>query len=754
IFARQDGEIDLHDPDLEYYVYDQQDTATISGNYVISICMDSRKKLWFGTYGNGLNMLVPGSDINGRGRFISYTEKHGLSNNVIYTILEDDAGNLWMSTDNGLSCFNPEKKTFHNFYASDGLQSNQFYWSAGYKNKQGKLFYGSMDGLNAFMPNDIYGNKSIPQTIITDIKIFNRSVKVGREYNGRVVLEKSLVNAEKITLSYKSREFSIEFSALDYDQPEKIFYAYKMDGFDDEWTFVSSNRRFASYTNLPGKKYVFMLRAGNSEGFWNDVPTELKIHILPPFWKTWWFITGMFMLAGSLIWLIFRMRIYSINQQKHMLEKRVEERTTALSKAKELLEEKQEEIMLQNEELSRHRHNLEDLVRERTIELENARKKAEEADRLKSAFLANMSHEIRTPMNAIVGFSSLLLSDLTEDEEKRYIEIINNNCENLMVLINDILDISLIEANQIKIELVPFDVIPLLQELESIFKQKNQSDIGIMFHNPDSEPLILVADPFRFRQVMNNLLSNALKYTEKGDIKFGYQIQTGKVVFYVEDSGIGIDSKDFLKVFDQFQKLETSATKLYKGAGIGLSISRKLVEMMGGQIWLESEPGKGSTFYFSIPFEKKNVKSLVKMKGILDRSADEIPDVSLIIAEDESTNYLLLEKILKPLKYKISWARNGKEAVEILKNHDGSGISLVIMDIKMPEMNGIDAFHEIRKINAEIPVIAVTAYASENERIEIMQHGFTDYISKPLNASNFVNTIRNVLSMHARKGVR
>jgi signal transduction histidine kinase len=569
---------------------------------VISLCLDRQNNLWFGTYGNGLNKLLPASGEGKPEGFLHFSEADGLSNNVIYTILEDNRGRLWMSTDNGISCFDPQRVTFTNFFSSDGLQSDQFYWSAGYENKKGKMFFGSMNGLNSFMPDDIIGSKPLPRVIITDFKIYNQSVKVGKEYNDHIILTKSLLNTNRLVFSYKSSEFSIEFSALDYDQPEKIQYAYKMEGFDKDWTFVFSDRRFASYTNLPGKKYVFRVKAGNSLGIWNDIPTEIVIKILPPFWKSWWFIVGTVILISGLLFLIYKIRIYNIDQQKKNLKRSVEIRTAELSEANALLKEKQKEIVQQNAELEKHRNNLEEMVHERTIELENARNRAEEADRLKSAFLANMSHEIRTPMNAIVGFSSLLLSELSETEKENYIRIINSNCENLMVLINDILDVSMIEANQIRIEPLPIDIHPLLRELESMFRQKSKPGVDIILSMPMQKPLIMVTDPYRFRQVFINLLSNALKYTEKGEIIFGYQEPKDPVVFFVSDSGVGVDRKDFEKIFDYFMKLENSTTKLYKGAGIGLSISKKLVELMGGKIWLESEPGRGSVFYFSLPY--------------------------------------------------------------------------------------------------------------------------------------------------------
>ncbi len=748
IIAGRNGEINLHSNNLKYYVNNPLDTNSISGSYVISICLDRNNNLWFGTHGDGINKLIIDSANHMQERFKSYTQDDGLSNNVIYTILEDNNGNFWMSTDNGISFFDPNRKIFKNFYTSDGLQSDQFYWSAGFKNKQGKLYFGSMNGLNSFMLQDINGSKSIPKILITDLKVFNESVKVGRGYYGKVILNKSIVLTKEVILSYKLREFSIEFTALDYDQPEKIQYSYKMDGFDNQWTEVNSNRRFASYTNLPGKKYTFMVRARNNEGIWNDKTAQLKIHILPPFWKRWWFILIVTVIIAVILLLIFRIRVYNINQQRQKLKESVKQRTTELSEANALLEEKQEEILMQNEELNRHRNNLEELVSERTVELDGARKRAEEADRLKSAFLANMSHEIRTPMNAIVGFSNLLLTEHDDKEKNEYIRIINNNCENLMVLINDILDISLIEANQLKIDPAPFDANLILKELESIYNLKKKPGIKIKLDIPLKKQLILINDQFRFRQVLNNLLSNAIKYTDEGEVKFGYRLEENYVIFYVSDSGIGIEKNDFMRVFDYFQKLDNDKTKLYKGTGIGLSICKKLVELLGGEIWLESEAGEGSTFSFKLPasIESGNA-STIKKRQSADTPSD-MPAVKIIVAEDETTNYILLEKILKPLKVEIIWTKNGKELVEYVKDSVDLKNSLIIMDIKMPIMNGIDAFYEIRKINQSIPIIAVTAYATENERKEILQHGFTDYISKPVNVQGLIDAIRNAILLN------
>ncbi|MBN2611633.1 MAG: response regulator [Bacteroidales bacterium] len=743
--SQPNSQIDMNSNHIEYFVYDTLDTASISGSYVISLCLDHKNNLWIGTHGNGFNKLVIDS-VSNTAKFERYDESHGLSNNVVYCILEDNSGKLWMSTDFGISCFNPQTKNFNNFYSSDGLQSDQFYWSSGFKNKQGKLYFGSMNGLNSFMPEEIIGVRAVPVARITGLTIYNQPVVAGKEYSGKVILPKSILNTSSIKLSHKIREFSIVFSALDYYQPEKIHYEYIMSGFDNQWTRVGPERRFASYTNLSGKKYIFMVRARNNEGICSEEPAKLYIRIMPPFYKTWWFICLGILLASIFLVAFYKIRVYSINQQRIKLKENVSKRTAELSEANTLLEEKQEEIIMQNEELSRHRNNLEDIVAERTAELENAKRKAEEADRLKSAFLANMSHEIRTPMNAIVGFSNLLLTEHDDNEKDEYIRIINDNCDNLMVLINDILDISLIEANQLKTELLPFDTTQVLKDLESVYRLKNKSGVGLFLEIPENTQLILNTDQYRLRQIISNLLSNAIKYTDKGEIRFGYVLKEKDVVFYVSDSGIGIEKNDFLRVFDYFQKLENDTTKLYKGTGIGLSICKKLVELLGGEIWLESEPGKGSTFYFSLPLKKAPDFMPQGHGNSSGKSGMLEPGTRIIIAEDEETNYLLLEKILRPYKVNIIWAKDGKELVEYVKSIAELSNTIIIMDIKMPVLNGLEAFHQIREINAVVPVIAVTAYATENERIEIIKHGFNDYISKPVKIDSLLYAIKKALS--------
>ena len=712
---------------------------------ILTMCKDSKGHIWTGG-DDGLIYLDAEND-----RFIHYTDKDGLPTKKITSVFTDNEDNLWITTTNGLVKFSdainkPHIPDFRIFNAYDGLNILQFSNNSGYKSQTGELFFGGVNGFLSFYSQDIVNNCYQPEVKITGLKILNKNVEIGQKISKRVILHQSIFTTDEITLSHKHYVVTFEFAALHYSNPDLNRYAYKLEGFDKEWNYTTSGARFATYSNLRGRKYVFKVKASNNDGFWNETPAELKVRVLPSFWRTWWFIAGVILMIIGAVLMLFRLRMYRINQQRKILRDSVKLRTAELSEANYLLEQKQEEIIMQNEELARHRNHLEELVAERTVELENARKKAEEADRLKSAFLANMSHEIRTPMNAIVGFSNLLLSNLPESEKEEYVRIINSNSENLMVLINDILDISLIEANQLKIEVVPFNANLIMKELESIFNYRNKPDLVIKLDPLPCNQLVLHTDQYRFRQVLNNLLSNALKYTDKGEIRFGYNILDDKAVFYVSDSGIGISKEDFERIFDYFHKLEDSRTKFYKGTGIGLSISKKLLEMLGGEIWLESAPGKGSTFYFTIPLPSDHLPEKPKSKHGNETTNHSLPGAHIIIAEDDPTNYLLLEKLFRRMNAQITWIKDGKEMLDFVKNNPALEHSVIIMDIKMPVMNGIDAFHEIRKINKTIPVIAVTAYATESEKQNLLQQGFTDYVSKPVNASLLIEIIKRNLA--------
>lgn len=370
-------------------------------------------------------------------------------------------------------------------------------------------------------------------------------------------------------------------------------------------------------------------------------------------------------------------------------------------------------------------------------ELIEARNKAEESNQLKSAFLANMSHEIRTPLNAIVGFSSLL--NATEDDEEReeYVKIIESNNELLLQLIGDILDLSKIEAGIMEFADSPVDVNSLLEELTKTLSLRAETKgLTIEFKDRLPECNILI-DHNRLNQVLINLVTNAIKFTEEGGITIGYSLQKdGLLRFYVTDTGFGIAPDKQADVFTRFVKLNS----FIQGSGLGLSICKTIVERMGGQIGLESEPGKGSTFWFTI----RNIPTKKKQKQIQEHSFNTVAknQVTILIAEDNESNFKLSETILKK-DYRLLHAWNGEEAVELFKTHKPN---IVLMDINMPVKNGYEATKEIRKISADVPILAVTAHAYASDEQDILSHGFNGYAAKPVNSNVLQTKIIDLLN--------
>ena len=373
-------------------------------------------------------------------------------------------------------------------------------------------------------------------------------------------------------------------------------------------------------------------------------------------------------------------------------------------------------------------------------ELIKARIKAEQSDRLKSAFLANMSHEIRTPLNAIVGFSQLLPSAETAEEKKLYSGIINQNSDILLQLINDILDLSKIEAGTLEYIKRPMNLGEVCRTIYTVHKERVKEGVTLVFDNED-ENLFIEGDQNRIMQVITNFLTNASKFTYEGEIRFGFGRMDKDIRVYVKDTGIGIEPEKVDHIFERFVKLNSFA----QGTGLGLSICRMIIEKIGGEIGVTSELGKGSTFYFTIPYEETGEhgkffkESKVVSKGNTVNRVQQIKKI--LVAEDVESNFILLKNLIGR-EYTLLWAKDGVEAIEMYKQYQPD---LILMDVKMPRMDGLEATHIIRSYSKEIPIIALTAYAFEADKELALEMGCNDFVTKPISE----RTLRKALDKYS-----
>ncbi len=740
--------LNVYYPELKQFKYFEPDLAnlhSISDKWIFNIFEDSKHRIWIGTNGGGLNLWNEPED-----EFRCFTSNDGLAGNVINGILEDNDGNLWISTNHGLTKFNYDSLSFVTYDSKDGLLDNRFSRNAACEDENGNMYFGGINGISYFNPKEIKENPFIPPVVLTVFQLFNKDVDIN---NPKSPVHSSMLTQKEIDLSSSQSVFTIKFAALNYIKPEENNYKYKLDNLEDQWNSVG-HQHSATYTYLAPGKYKFRVIASNNDNIWNMKGTSIDIVVYPPYYKTWWFIALEIGFIILLIYSIYRLRVNDIRLLNINLAKLVAERTHQLEdqnieiiKQRDIATSQRDQIITQNEELEMHRNKLSELVEVRTKELLEAKQKAEESDKLKTAFLENISHEIRTPLNAILGFINLLSEEATNrDSDKYYHRIINESGKNLLRLIEDIIDFSRLQTGELKAFYTETDLNELIRQIIIPFRDKiirEKPEINIITEIPQ-EKINVFTDQKKLGQIFAKLIENAIKFTDKGYIKIGIsEVSEKQITFYVEDSGIGIRPEFINKIFERFFKVEEeNPSKLYRGAGLGLALAKQLTSVLGGRIWVRSEHRQGSTFYFTITHIKVNNEH----KDLDTRNIEPIyywPGKKVLVAEDEDSNFLLLEAFLKDTGVQLLHAKDGVEFLEIIDNDQN--IDLVLLDINMPRMNGLNAIKIIRNSKKDMPVIAQTAYDLTYQREKCIEFGCNEFLTKPIKKEDLLNMVKRYL---------
>jgi signal transduction histidine kinase/ligand-binding sensor domain-containing protein len=725
-----------------HYSFNKDNSNSINDVYILSLIEDSDSNLWLGTFNGGLNKF------NYReGEFTHFTTANGLASNVIYSIEMDDNNNLWLSSNGALSKFSITNHSVINYNTENGLENMEFNQNSSFKNKEGQLYFGGINGINYFNPEIFNPEIKLTSFYFTKLLLNNKITHDGKN----IPINKPIIYESQVLLKYNEYPFSIYFSLLDYQYLNNNNYKYKIKGLSEYWIDIGSENKI-TFTKLSPGKYTLEVKASNPYNLLYETKS-IDIIIIPPFWKKIWFFSIELLLLLIIIFTYIFFREKRIRKDKKILEFKVKFRTKELENQKEELkasiefnQKQQEQIKKQNTELELHKNNLESLIEERTADLKKAKNKAEESDRLKSSFLANISHEIRTPMNAIVGFSDLLRKkENPTSKEIRMLNLIHFNSNSLLNLINDIIDLAKLEQGEMLIYKEKSDINKLLKEIFDTFNSNHDLKLKeIEFELIQlNKPVILNTDPERVKQILSKLLDNAIKYTEKGRIEFGCTIDNDNtsIQFYVKDTGIGLSDTQKNEIFKLFRKIETDKNKLYRGIGLGLTFCRKLVQMLSGEIWVDSKLNIGSTFYFTIPL---NDPMPVKSEDKNLKTVSDLKNKNILIAEDEINNYKFLLAILKPTQANIIYAKNGEEAVQLVNTHNN--IDLILMDIKMPVMDGLKATKIIKETHKSIKIIAFTAFAMPNDESIAIDYGCDDYISKPAKAKQILKIINKHLN--------
>lgn len=691
-------------------IFYNTDNSNLPSNYVLSIHIDKHGDTWVGTNGNGVGILRKGAT-----KFEILSEKDGLINGVIQSIVEADNGKIWFSTNTGLSCYDTISKRFKNYTQSAGVQQGSFMLGAGLKMSDGEMFFGGQNGFNHFYPKNLKTNENVAQVVLTDLKIDNKSVFPSE--NGPI--KSTLQTAEVIDLKYK-QNFSISFAGLNLTVPEDNKYEYRLVGFDKKWIQVDKELS-AYYTNLDPGDYTFEVRASNNDGIWSDEITSIDITVAPPFWRTIYaYLLYAVLLIGSILYLRHR-GIQNLKQKFAIEQERIH--------AKQLIEQQKREADAL--------HKL---------------------DQMKIKFLTNLSHEFRTPISLIVGPIETLIQQIQDLNTRNQLDLVKRNSKRLLNLVNQLLDFRKMEEHELKLQNREGDFVEAIKEVFQSFQDMAlQKGIDYSFYSCQ-EKLYASFDLDKIERVLFNLISNAFKFTHKGGdiavslVSVDYQDNNKvKISLEVRDTGIGIPKEAQESIFESFFQHDTSGKVLNQGSGIGLSIADSFVNMYKGKIQVKSEVDKGSIFSFDLivdyveePISEELVENLDE--GIIAANVTNQSLPSLLIIEDDDDFRDYLHEILKE-SYKILDAVNGKEGWQKALFHHPD---IVICDVQMPVMNGMELAQKMAqdKRTKHIPIVLMTASKVENGLVCGLESGAVDYITKPFDINVLLAKVNSLLVLN------
>ncbi|MFA9390364.1 MAG: two-component regulator propeller domain-containing protein [Prolixibacteraceae bacterium] len=680
---------------------------SISSFNISTIFEDSKNDIWVGT-DDGLNLLD-----KEKGTFTIFRKENGLPNNTINGIIEDKNYCLWLSTYGGISKFDIQQKTFKNYSIDDGFLSNSFNPRAYLKTRSGEFFFGNNSGFISFFPDSINMNTFIPPVYFTSFKTFNDPAVIGALGSP---LSKNISETKQITLDYKQTSFTIGFVALNFTHAAKNQYAYKLEGFDEDWNYVGT-KQYATYTNIDAGKYTFKVRGSNNEGIWNPDPVELEIKVLSPFWSTNWAYSFYVLCFVFIIWSFIKLLVIKSKQAEKL-------------------------------KLEKIHHE-----------------KSEELNTMKIQFFANVSHEFRTPLSLIIAPLKQLIEveSLKENVKERMI-MVYNNANKLFSLVNELMDFTKSEEGRLKIMVQKIDLIVYTREIYNMFLDESKQRAIDYRYEPTAVNMELYVDKSKIGKIISNLLSNAFKYTpDNGKIvlKIERATQYGQsfAKLSVIDNGSGIAQEYIDKVFDRFYQAPEEEKQHIAGTGIGLAFVKSLAELHHGTISVQSEKWKETCFTLKIPFGNAhfNEDELLNDSGeyfanqienhthqpLSEEIEPETNAPTLLIVEDNAELRAYLASTLSP-KYHIVNAIDGFEGLKMARELQPD---LILSDISMPRLSGIELCRTIKNemATSHIPIILLTAKTSTSDKIEGIETGADAYITKPFDIQHLEVTIQKTI---------